>query len=302
MKIRKETKIGLFIVIVIAMSFLLINWLRGRDLLNLEMDIVTRFDDVSGLAESAPVQFKGLKIGSVEDISYDKASDSFLVTCSVRRGYVIPADSRLVIYSTSIMGGKGIRIEQGTSAETVTDGTMLESYIESDLVETLTGSVSPLMVKIQNTLDSLSVTVASVNEMLCAENRDRVSTMLASLDKTLRNAEALSAVLKGRSAELDDFIGNLKVFSDKLLPLADKLDSTAGNVEVITGKLSEADLDSLVSSLGALVEKLQNPEGTLGSLVNEREVYDSLNRLLEDVDSFINMVKENPKKLKISVF
>ena len=75
MKFSKELKIGVFVVTVLTASFFLINYLRGKDIFNREMEICARYDDVEGLVASAPVYIKGFKAGKVVSVVYDHETD-----------------------------------------------------------------------------------------------------------------------------------------------------------------------------------------------------------------------------------
>ena len=55
MKYSKELKIGVFVVVVMVASFFLINYLRGQDIMNREMEVIARYENVEGLVASAPV-------------------------------------------------------------------------------------------------------------------------------------------------------------------------------------------------------------------------------------------------------
>ena len=59
----------------------------------------------------------------------------------------------------------------------------------------------------------------------------------------------------------------------------------------------------MLVSFRALLDKIQDPDGSLGLLMNDNSVYDSLDTLLDDVDSLVRKIEANPKKyLRISVF
>ena len=163
MKFSKEFKIGVFVVTVLTASFFLINYLRGKDIFNKEIVISARYTDVEGLVSSAPVYIRGYKAGKVTEVAYDSTSDDFRVTCSVMKDFRIPSDSRMMIYGVDIMGGKGIRIDLGTSSEMVGDGAVLASASEPSLLDGLASGVAPLLDKVGRTLDSLNVTVSSVS-------------------------------------------------------------------------------------------------------------------------------------------
>ena len=107
MKYSKELKIGVFVVIVSVASFFLINYLRGEDIMNREIEVVARYETVDGLVASAPVYIKGYKAGKVSEVAYEPEIDQFKVVCSVRKEFKIPKDSRMTIYAVDIMGGKG---------------------------------------------------------------------------------------------------------------------------------------------------------------------------------------------------
>ena len=55
MKLGKEFRIGFFVTVILAVSFALINFLRGKDIFNREMTVISHYDDVAGLVPSAPL-------------------------------------------------------------------------------------------------------------------------------------------------------------------------------------------------------------------------------------------------------
>ena len=82
---KKELKIGIFVVSVIVASFFVLNYLRGEDIFNREYKLMSRYDNVEGLVASSPVYIKGFKAGKVIDVSYDTDKGDFVVKCSVSR-------------------------------------------------------------------------------------------------------------------------------------------------------------------------------------------------------------------------
>ena len=52
-----------------------------------------------------------------------------------------------------------------------------------------------------------------------------------------------------------------------------------------------------------LMEKLQDPNGTIGKLMATDSMHNSLDSLVQSLNSFVEKMTENPKKfIKISVF
>lgn len=300
---KKEFKLGLFAVIIMVASFFLINYLRGEDIFNKEMELVSRYENVEGLVASAPVFIKGYKAGKVTEVVYDSDTEDFKVVCSVSKDFRIPADSRMTIYAVDIMGGKGIRIDLGQAEASAQDGDSLTPAFEAGLMDGLAGSMGPLLEKVGNTLDSLSVTVSGVNRMLSDENQAAFKHTLAHLERTMSNVSNISASVEGKSDELEAFIDDLSVLSGKFGSIADKVDTTMGDVSSMVSALDENDIKEIVSSFRTLLENINDPDGTIGKLLVDNSVYESVDELLSDVDTLVKKIQENPKKyIKISVF
>ena len=299
----KEIKIGIFAVSILVVSFFLINYLRGEDIFNREMELSSRFASVEGLVPSAPVYIKGYKAGKVSEVIYDSEAEDFEVICSIKKEFRIPSDSKMTIYSVDIMGGKGVKIDLGTSGLAASDGDALAPAFEAGLMDGLAGGIGPLMAKVTSTLDSLSVTVSGINRMLSEENSARIASTLAHLDRTMANVDALSAVIGGKSDELAAFVSNLQIVSDKLVSVAGQADTVLTGINTTVASISESDIAGVVTSLKDLLDNVNDPDGTIGKLFVDKSVYDSFDALLNDIDDLVNKIQENPKKyLKISVF
>lgn len=303
MKYGKEFKIGLFVVIVLTVSFFLINYLRGEDIFNREMEYISRYENAEGLVASAPVYIKGYKAGKVTEVAYDAESGDFKVVCSVLKEFRVPEDSKMTIYAVDIMGGKGVRIDLGNSVNMAADGSFLQPATEGGLIDELAGSITPLVTKVTSAIDSLSVTVSGVNRLLAHENQASVAKTLAHLESTMKNVNALAGMIGGKSSEISLFVDNLASLSAKFSSIADKVDTTMTEVSSIADSISESDIEGLVASFNTLLESINDPDGTIGKLLVDKSVYDSVDTLLADVDSLVRKIQENPKKyIKISVF
>lgn len=303
MKFKKELKIGIFVVTVLVVSFFVINYLRGKDIFNREIEVVSYFDDIQGLAESAPVFVKGYKAGQVISVEYITAEKRFKVVCSVSNEFEVPEDSEMTIYAVDIMGGKGVRIDLGESQNLVADGDILEPAFEAGLLDGLAAQLTPMLSKVNNTLDSLSVTVSSVNALLGEANQARIAGTLAHLERTMSDISAVAALVEGRSDDLNTFMTSLSALSAKLNAIVEKVGGTVDGVNEVVGQIGEADIAGVVESFHSLLTNINDPDGTVGKLLVDGSVYESLDALLVDVDSLVRKIQTNPKKyMKLSVF
>ena len=85
--------------------------------------------------------------------------------------------------------------------------------------------------------------------------------------------------------------------------MVEKADSLVGGASDFMATLNESDIAAVVESFKALLENINDPDGSIGKLLVDGSVYDSVDELLTDVDLLVKKIQENPKKyLKISVF
>ena len=303
MKYSKEFKIGLFVVTVLTASFFVINYLRGQDIFNQEIEIVSHYENVEGLVETAPVFIKGYKAGKVKEVDYQPDTEVFKVVCAVRKEFRIPSDSKMTIYAVDIMGGKGVRIDLGASSVAIEDGGELQPFIEAGLLDGLASGLEPLMAKVTNTIDSLTVTVSNINAVLSESTKTSLANTLAHLEKTMKNVNGIAEAINGKSEDIALFVDNLQTLSCKLGSMVEKADTLVGGASEFMATLNESDIEALVNSFKTLLENINDPDGSIGKLLVDGSVYDSVDELLTDVDILVKKIQENPKKyLKISVF
>ena len=287
----KELKIGVFVVTVLVASFFLINYLRGEDIFNKEMEVTSRYDTVEGLVASAPVYIKGYKAGKVSEVAYDAEKEDFVVTCSISKEFRIPSDSKMTIYSVDIMGGKGIRIDIGSWDPPAEDGSMLVPAFEAGLMDGLAEGIAPLLEKVNSTMDSLAVTVSGVNRMLSEDNQKNISSTLAHLDRTMANLNALSASVQGKSGEIESVIDNMSGLSAKLGHIASQVDTTLSGVNRFVDTINASDIDGLLTSVRNLLENINDPDGTVGQLINNDSMYNSVDSLISDIDELVRKIQ-----------
>ena len=300
---KKELKIGIFVVSVIVASFFVLNYLRGEDIFNREYKLMSRYDNVEGLVASSPVYIKGFKAGKVIDVSYDTDKGDFVVKCSVSKDFVIPSDSKMFIYGVDIMGTKGVKIALGTSDVAISDGQYLSSGFEAGLMDSVAGNITPLLEKVTQTLDSLTVTVSGVNRLLSESNQSSLSRTLMHVEKTMANLRSLSSAINGKSAEITALVDNLYDFSSKLGALTEKVDTAMTGVGEIIQTVNDSDINGVITSIKTLLDNINDPDGSICKLMNSDSVYNSVDSLLSDVNVLVNKIQENPRKyLKISVF
>ena len=300
---KRELKIGILAIAVLVASFFVINFLRGKDILNKEYELVSFYDDVQGLLPSSAVYIKGFKAGTVSDVSYDGTRQGFDVVCSISKDFCVPSDSRMTIYSADLMGGKALRIDLGQSEEPARDGAFLAPSVSHDMLTSLAAGIEPLITKGKDVLENLDSALTNLNLTLSEENRASLRSIMRNMERTMAKVESLTSTVEGSSSDITSLIGNLDTLSHRLNLIAEKADTAMTGIAGTAAELDEADIRGLVESLKTLSGKMQENDGTIGRLVNDDSVYNSLDSLLLRIDGILCKIEENPKKyLRISVF
>lgn len=294
---------GLFVLLTLIVTFVVINFLRGEDLFNRTTTYYANFSNVDGLAVTGPVYIKGLKVGMVEGIEYEMEKDIFEVEFKVKSKFRIPVNSVAEIYSADIMGSKALRVALGDSKTYAGGGDTLAANFVPDMITSLLAEFGPMKVQVEHLLGNLNRTLDNVNNLLDSAATEQLQGSFANLNSTLANTSKLSGTLKDMAPQLQEIVENLQLLSDGLGQSAGDIQGSLENVNEITSQLSKADLGKAVESLRNLSEKLQDPQGSVGKLLSTDSLHNSVDNLIKDLDILIQKITENPKKyIKVSVF
>lgn len=138
---KLETIVG-FVVLIIAFGFFAFaynvsNASKGSS----GYTLIANFQNVDGITEGSDVKLAGIKIGQVgklvlhDDTYY--ASVKLLIDDSVS----IPVDSRAIVSTSGLLGGKYIRINPGASDDNFVNGDKIKFTQSALNIEDLIGKL-----------------------------------------------------------------------------------------------------------------------------------------------------------------
>lgn len=296
MKLSSFFKVGTFTVIVILVSWWGIKWLGGQNILLSNNIYTVYYDDVTGLMESSRVKMRGVEIGNVRSIKL--LSDKVEVELSIDGEYadMIPDNSVAEIASAGLMGGMEIYIIQGDSEKSMPDGGTFEGRVRADMLGSLADKGGEL-------LDGLNVTVDNLNTLLEA-NGENLGQLVANLESV---TASIDQMLTASSENIEGALGDLHAFTTMLSESSANIEAMITNLETFSGDLADADLvnklSSTVDSLNGVLSTIENKEGSVGKLLNDAELYDSLTTASDNLGLLLEDVKARPMRyVNISVF
>lgn len=300
---RKEVKLGIIACIIIAATFLAVDFLKGKDLFTNDIKLHTSYSSVEGLSVSTPVTIQGYKVGNITEMSYDPQQRIYNISFTVLSEFDIPNDSYLEVYSSDILGSKALRIILGNSEEYFTSGESIKGEIASDLIGKLTSELSSTKSQVDTLLTNLNKTVNSVNVILNKENTENIASVMEDLQRTMSDIAKISATIKNKTPEIESLITNFKSVSNTIAASSESISKTLENAEQITSAITEAQISESINSLKNLLDGLQNESGTIGKLLTSDSLYNSITSLSSHLDSLVTKIEKDPKKyIKISIF
>ena len=292
---KREVKIGIFGVTMIIAAWAGIRFLKGFDIFSRNSVYYAAYDQINGVQAASPIMMKGVKIGTVTGISFDpQRSDNVVLQFTIKRQYHIPTDSEAKIYSNGLMGGKAIEINYGTARTYLQKGDTLRSVRERDLMDVAGSELDFFKQKVSQVTGDLSRTLTNLNRLMEA-NAQNISGTLSHLNAITGDmAGLLDAEKRNLKAAVDD----LTEFSAMLGRNTPRVDSIVGNLNRITGELADAGfarrLTDAVDEVNGLLAKVEAGEGTVGKLMNDPALYDSLTEASANLASLLANLEQYP--------
>ncbi|MBM3564834.1 MAG: outer membrane lipid asymmetry maintenance protein MlaD [Alphaproteobacteria bacterium] len=84
--------------------------------------VTASFAKIGGLNKGSDVRISGIKVGTVTEQVLDPQTFDAVVTLSIARDVLLPADTVASVDSEGLLGGKYVRLEPGRAAERIPAG------------------------------------------------------------------------------------------------------------------------------------------------------------------------------------
>jgi phospholipid/cholesterol/gamma-HCH transport system substrate-binding protein len=293
MKISKEVRVGLFMVVSLVLLYLGFNYLKGIDFFSSRKKYYAVYDNVDQLMPSNQVFLSGVSVGRVSRIQIDQVKRRVIVEMEID-SYVRLGDSTVAILNGDFLGTKFIQLNVGRVTRELKPKDTLRSDVAKGITDFLAENAAPVTDNLQSTLrklntilDNLGRNSAKLDSVFDGFKQTPVllnSTIVNAnhkIDSVAHSINALSRSLRGTLTELRPTLTNLKTFSDSLKAV--EVSKTLKSIEGTLAKLNES------------LSRLSKGDNTMSKLMTEDTLYVNLNKLLVSLDSLANHLNENPK-------
>jgi phospholipid/cholesterol/gamma-HCH transport system substrate-binding protein len=315
-KISKEFKIGIVVVVAIAAFIWGLNFLKGSNLFTHKNYLYAVYPRIDGLIEANPLLVNGYKIGQINKISLVPSDSGYqvLVKFLLTEDVQIPKGSHARAFSSDLLGSKAVEVIYGNSPEFMKNGDTLVSESEQSLKASVDARIAPLQAKAENLIGSIDSVMTVVNAVLNKKTREN-------LDKSFESVRKAIISLEQTAYKLDDLIGSEKIKISSILSHLNgitsnldkngqKIDNILTNFSNLSDSLSKAQLkdaidnaDKSLQELNTMLTKINQGQGTLGKMIKNDSLYNNLNKSSEDLDKLLKDLRINPERyIHFSVF
>ncbi len=316
----REAKVGIFVLLgLVILTYFTFRVSKWGGIGEKGYRITVDFETAAGLEPKANVKMAGVPIGKVEEIQL--VGNRARLVLRIDEGVRIPLDSVASIQTQGLLGEKYVEILPGKeTARMLPPGGRVANTIPPTNLDEIVRKVSQISDDLKKFTQSLSETfgteegkkalkevLANVQETTAAlktvvvANEERMNRILANVDVLSGDLKEIAAANK---ENLRETIANIRDFSETLKKeapgLAKKLEEMSERVSTVVGenrenlresianlKTASAKLDNTLDSAQKVLARIERGEGTLGKLVSDNTVADSITQTLDGINRYV---------------
>lgn len=308
-ELSTELKVGTFALLVIIMLAFMtfkvggLEWAKGKG-----YRIYVYFDNIAGLDEKTRVKIAGVDVGIVKSIELfnGRAKIKLRIDPDIR----IYQNAAASIRSTGLLGDKYLNINIGSpDSPLLKDGDTINKVTEfvemDDLAKTLieeSQNFSKLVESLnkvfgtEDAKDSLSQIIENLRELTGALNKtitvndqklrtvlDNINDLTVSISNLIeKNRDPLTSTI----ADIQDFSNTIKISGPELvLNLKEASKELRAMVEE-----NRQGIKSAVESLDNIAKRVDSGEGSLGKLIKDDRLYESINKAAEGLNKTFSAI------------
>ncbi|MGO9201418.1 MAG: MlaD family protein [Limisphaerales bacterium] len=309
MKNTLETRLGVFVALVIIAFILILEFLGGPQRFRRGTHYCALFDNVQDLKVGDRVKMAGKEVGLVDSLALNYTNNKVLVTIRVDSGVIVRTDSTASIKLTGLMGQNFVSLDFGSpNSPRLAEG-MLVASVETPDMNAIVAKIDNVAGNVENLTKSFS---GEKIENLLGPLTDFLKANRAPLTATIANIQAISSRITEGKGTVGKLINDPALYNSTLSAVSnfqdtatevkttvadarkvvERVNQTVTQVNAgqgTVGKLFKDDTlyretTASMTHLKEILRKINQGQGSIGKIVNDRDLYDNAKLTLQKVD------------------
>lgn len=308
-KERRALRVGLFALTGLIVLIVLVFAISERDnIFSSTFPLYTRFKSVDGLKPGAAVMLNGIKIGTVTRVRLAKDTSSYVsVEFAVQAKYreFIRTSSTAGVGQMGIIGDKMIALNvDNILGSVIKDGDTIQSGNDPGMLAIL-DDARGTMKKLDNTVGSLDTILSRLNKgqgslgkLLSNDGLyNNLTQMMGTTDQMLgratRNLDAITKTINRSAGNADQLMKDSRTLVGTL---NGDLDKVTADIDGVAGNL-----DTITTETRRLLAALHDKNGTVGSLLHDKSLYDSLQAMSSTLRQSIRLAGSAAREFALTM-
>ncbi len=283
----QKIRLGIFTLVVSVLLLALVGIIVGTKFFDKKDFYFIAYKDqsVSGLNVGSAVQYHGIRVGRIEDLSIDKDDvTTVIVEISVKAGTPIKKDVKAVMAAVGITGLKQIELVGGDPRE---ENLKPGSYIQpgESTLDVITDKAQDIAQKVDEILRNIANTFDE-------RTQQNIQDAIANTNNSLKN---INLILDDNRESLNESIENIARISSELANLLTTINYVTQQLDLDQFNMTVSNIDKSVDNL---TEALNNINYTV--LESQDDVIETIRLLketMQNINEFSRMISENPSLL-----
>jgi len=324
---RKETKIGILLIVCIIVLVWGLKFLKGLNILSPSQTFYIEYP-YAALNTSTPVTISGQQVGVVTDV-FLKPEDlkTVVVEINVESIIKVPKNAEVQIIASSFLGDKQVRLhfdrpcDGGDCAKSGTylkgrNVGIVESMVDAESIDDIMDRMKDGAAGIFDTLSTKLGEEGSESETI-----QQMKAIVSNLDDMTRQ---INGLLYKSTDAMVGMMNNINNITANLAQSNDRISGILANTETLTSELSKSDISGTMESTKTLMNSatetmssfettlastkksmdeltelfggMNDSEGSLGMLIKDKEFYTNMTAATRNLDLLLQDFRLNPKR------
>ncbi len=287
-------------------------FMSGSKIFGDRLRLYAQYDNAQGLIKGNPIMINGLKVGKVSLLELDLQEKKVRVSLDFDDVLDIPNNSTAMIVSADLLGSKAVEIvlDSVPSPTYFQDGDRIAGTLETGFFDTARGLVedkgTQILIEVARLSQQLNEMISSLRLLLNDENNlNTIAVILANAKTTSTNIATISSEIDSLAREINVMassatmiVKNVEENNENVSQIIANVRTTSDSLVRASGRITElvTDARSAMGSVENIANKLDSDEGTLGLLLNDTQLYDSIVTTTYNLNALLEEVKENPQR------